>query len=310
MRRGVIALAALAMGLTAVGAGPARADNPPASSAQGKAPGKPVEPKKDAKKEAPAKEPPREEPAGTEGAAPAAEPLPQPSAAATPLPVRHDKPLALAPEARGIPIGAKLGVVALVAGAGAWAWSRRRQKARGMPARTHTLEVLARTSIGVRSELIVVDVDGQSLLLGVTPASIQRLAVLPDPAFDAATTPDAPAEPEDELLEPAFARALERLTKRPTLASPRDSTERPSTTPSRDLVAAPPSSREAPTARPAKSRSGQRPELVEGQARGLVARRAEGESAAKLEPTAAARSTATPATTRAPASPKAARRSA
>ena len=58
---------------------------------------------------------------------------------------------------------------------------------------SHDLTIVSRTSIGVRSELLIVNVDGQRLLIGVTAGSIQRLATLPDP-LDAVTL----ASPQDE----------------------------------------------------------------------------------------------------------------
>ena len=43
------------------------------------------------------------------------------------------------------------------------------------------IDILGRASIGVRNELIVVDVEGTRLLIGMTPGSMQTLAVLQTP---------------------------------------------------------------------------------------------------------------------------------
>jgi flagellar biogenesis protein FliO len=100
--------------------------------------------------------------------------------AATPLQLREPHPLALAQDPIDKYAAWKLVAALAVMAAGAYAFKKHNDKRR--PAETiRSLQVLKKLSIGVRTELIVVDVDGQRLLLGVTPSSIQTLASLPDP---------------------------------------------------------------------------------------------------------------------------------
>lgn len=131
----------------------------------------------------------------------AAEPAPaQP--AGTRLPVRPSRPLDLAPQPRSSRLGFSLLLLAGALGAGLWAW-RRRGGLRS-PAPERAITITARAAVGVRSELLVVEVAGQRLLLGVTPAGIQRLSVLTDPegAVESALG-EADVEPGFTLPEPA-----------------------------------------------------------------------------------------------------------
>ena len=112
----------------------------------------------------------------TATAALAEDPAP-PAPAGTPLVVRAAHPMELQPEPPVSRLGFKLAAGLVVVGGGLWAWKRRRA---APAAKRRSLTITARKAIGVRSELLVVEIDGHSLLLGVTPGSIQRLAVLPD----------------------------------------------------------------------------------------------------------------------------------
>lgn len=117
----------------------------------------------------------------TLAAADDAPPPPAPAAEApraTPLGVRPSKPIDLAPAPSGSHLGAGLGVLALAIGLGVWVVKRRAGSSRG--GKERTIHIAARRAIGVRSELLVVEVDGSPMLIGVTPGSIQRLAMLPD----------------------------------------------------------------------------------------------------------------------------------
>ncbi|MFO0553006.1 MAG: flagellar biosynthetic protein FliO [Polyangiaceae bacterium] len=80
----------------------------------------------------------------------------------------------------GTSIGTKLLLVGLILGAAFLYFRTRRvnRGADGRPAPSVAPRVLGRTSIGVRSELLVVEVDGQRLLLGVTPSAISTLSLL------------------------------------------------------------------------------------------------------------------------------------
>ncbi len=89
------------------------------------------------------------------------------------------KPLELANETPTSGWWYKLLACGFIIGGAMWLLKRRKllpQQAE----KQHSMTILGRTGIGVRSELLIVNVDGQKLLLGVTPSSIQRLAVLVD----------------------------------------------------------------------------------------------------------------------------------
>jgi flagellar protein FliO/FliZ len=117
----------------------------------------------------------------------------------------NEKPLELVAPPRSDGTWYKLGLCGLIlAGAG---WLLRK---RGLlkPARDpHPMSIIGRTAIGVRSELIVVNIDGQKLLLGVTPSAISRLAVLP--VADHPSLADPLLDPVDSVAqEPGFEGAL------------------------------------------------------------------------------------------------------
>ena len=61
-----------------------------------------------------------------------------------------------------------------------------------------SLQVLKKLSVGVRSELLVVDVDGQRLLLGVTPSTITTLASIPEVELEGAA---AEAEKVEKMAQ-------------------------------------------------------------------------------------------------------------
>ncbi|MBX3210417.1 MAG: flagellar biosynthetic protein FliO [Labilithrix sp.] len=155
---------------------------------------------------APARPPrrPAAAPAAVGAASPAAsaEPGPRPrrppappsaapeAPAATPLATRPSKPLTLASPSEGTPFVYKLFAgVGVAAAAGLWLKKKRKGQA-ALPA--SRIDVLGRTSVGVRSELLVVEVEGTRLLVGMTPSAIQTLAVLD--AVDAAVEEPAPLE--------------------------------------------------------------------------------------------------------------------
>lgn len=92
-------------------------------------------------------------------------------------------------------LGPQLALAALIGAAGLWAWKRR---ARRKDAAYAAPKILARTAVGVRSELLVVEVDGQTMLIGVTPQSIQRIAVLSAVNAGSATGPVLIHEAEGE----------------------------------------------------------------------------------------------------------------
>ena len=229
-------------------------------------------------------------PAAAPIALPAAQaPSPAPAAretapSATPLSVRPSRPLALAPESTSMDTGWKFLAVFVLAAAALAYWKRQNPAVRldlGPE-----LRVVRRTSIGVRSELLVVDVDGQRFLLGVTPSSVQSLAVL-DGHEEA---PKAAARDEERPRESGadtvarFEAMLESARAESSFAAPRSAREparEPARESSRELSRelARESSREperkrvqtATVRRAASSAPPTYGDAVEEQARGLLA---------------------------------------
>ncbi|MEO7109536.1 MAG: flagellar biosynthetic protein FliO [Polyangiaceae bacterium] len=140
--------------------------------------------------------------APTAPAAPSAAAAPIATApSATPLQLREPHPLALAQDPIDKYAAWKLVAALAMIAAGAYAFKKHSDKRR--PVETiRSLQVLKKLSIGVRTELIVVDVDGQRLLLGVTPSSIQTLASLPDPE---PSEQEEIEQPEQTQTSPRFA---------------------------------------------------------------------------------------------------------
>ena len=99
-----------------------------------------------------------------------------PAASATPLVVRPASRSRLAPDTPDSGFGWKVVAFLALLGGGAY-YLRKRVRPSGV-ANDGSLTIVRRTSIGIRSELLVVNVEGQRLLIGVTPNSIQSLAIL------------------------------------------------------------------------------------------------------------------------------------
>jgi flagellar biogenesis protein FliO len=115
-------------------------------------------------------------------------PAPDPSSDAvtqTPLQVRPSKPLVLEPSPPASNVGWKLFAMVSIAGAGFWLWKRR--AARPVTFQVPQLAILRRISLGVRSELVLIELDGQRLLLGVTPHTVQNLYIVPDASAEETT---------------------------------------------------------------------------------------------------------------------------
>lgn len=91
-----------------------------------------------------------------------------------PLTLRHDGG-PLEPSGGGGGGLWKLAAFAAAAGGGLWFY-KRRQKA--TPPAPRDIRIVSRAAIGVRVELVVVEVEGLKMLIGVTPASVQRIATL------------------------------------------------------------------------------------------------------------------------------------
>jgi flagellar biogenesis protein FliO len=145
--------------------------------------------------------------------------------------------------------------------AAAGLWYGRRYLPQPAAAVASGLKILHRAPIGVRSELLVVEVCGQRMLLGVTPSAVQHLAALDTPEGSVA----APEEPTEtvsarfESMLTAAARRSPALVREP---------ERP-----RPTSEAPREVRETREAREPRGRASRRAaqEPVEEQARGLLA---------------------------------------
>lgn len=207
------------------------------------------------------------------------EPAPVASSAepqrATPLSVRPSRPIELAPEPPRTRYGAVFVILALALGGGLF-WYRRKAGPR-VTAPRRTITVSARKALGMRSELLVVEIDGHGLLLGVTPGAIQRLAVLPSLEAEEPAPAEAEAAVEDEAdadeVEPGFKVPVvpERRAPRTTEREARPTTSLPhvpaTTTPKLGPAPAAP-----PVTRATRSLKGDL--AIEEQVRGLLRRRA------------------------------------
>ncbi len=139
--------------------------------------------------------------------------LPAANAADVPLALRPATPLALAAEPTTTPWPYKFMFGAALLAAGALVWKKRKslsaKQAPGTPVR-----VLGKTSMGLRGELALVEVGGMRLLVGVTPSSMQTLAVLPDDYAESAV-----AEGEATQAHTAAALPLNKASAPRDLAS-------------------------------------------------------------------------------------------
>lgn len=133
--------------------------------------------------------------------APAAQAPSASPAMGTELSLRPTKPLELAPAQTSTSIGTKLLFALGAVGAIAF-WLKRRQPA--VAAAAPRLRVAARAPLGLRNEIVVVEVDGETFLLGVGPAGVQRIA-------DLGTPHEAPAEETAPERERAVEERFERL---------------------------------------------------------------------------------------------------
>jgi len=73
------------------------------------------------------------------------------------------------------------------------------------------ITVVAQQMLGAREKVVVVDVEGTWLVLGVTQQQVQTLHTLPRPVEDASSTPD---DTSGTTKPPRFADALSIQLKR------------------------------------------------------------------------------------------------
>ena len=125
---------------------------------------------------------------------------------ATPIGPQVGQHAAAAPSLFGAVL-ALLAVLALVIGLG---WLLKRMPGSGFrPA--EGMKVVASLSVGAKKRVVVVEVNGQQLLLGVTAGGINTLHTLPEPL-----PPPAPVRVPDLKNLPNFAQLLQqRLRKDP-----------------------------------------------------------------------------------------------
>lgn len=122
--------------------------------------------------------------------------------AETKLALRPSTPLALDAPPASTGAGWKLAAFTVVAVGGVWLWKQKAK--RPVDHAVSQLRVLQRTTIGVRSELLLVEIEGQRMLVGVTPSSMQTLFLFPE-------SPEGELAPSQEQpVDSRIAQLLER----------------------------------------------------------------------------------------------------
>jgi flagellar protein FliO/FliZ len=143
--------------------------------------------------------------------------------AGTPLTLRGSK-TAIANETAPTNVAgllAKIGIVLTIGGAGAW-WFLRRKQGDAKASSLRNIKIVTRTSVGLRQDLVWIEVAGQQLLLGVTPSQITTLAELDqaptmeDEFFNAGDSPRTPTTAQKASRQDATPR------KEPPARSSRD----------------------------------------------------------------------------------------
>lgn len=192
-------------------------------------------------------------------------PAPIDATTATPLAVRATPatPLTLTPSSSGVGIGYKL-LALLMVGGGIAFYVHKKRSALRSPALESRIDILSRVGLGVRTELVVVEVQGTRLLIGMTPSAIQTLLVLDAHEAVAEAVDDEPARPND--IGARVSTLLAAVEPQPTFA------------PVKTAVRAKPravrlTTREAP----ANAKTNLAMREVAGQARGLLLSSDEGE---------------------------------
>ncbi len=106
-------------------------------------------------------------------------------------------------------------VLAMIVAAG-WLLRRLQQRAGTGPGarRGQVITVVAQQMLGAREKVVVVDVEGTWLVLGVTQQHVQTLHTLPRPVEAASDTPDDTPGSGTSNKPPRFADALSIQLKR------------------------------------------------------------------------------------------------
>lgn len=290
MKRLVMAMTVAATSLTLATAGAQEAPKAPAAPSAPSAPTALEAPKAAAPRApAPGEDALKTAPKADDRAG--AAPKPEDALKALPKPeeghalgVRPAKPLTLAPESSSSGVGWKLAFAAGAVGLGVWGMRKRNAQKRNAP--KHAIDIVSRKALGVRSELLVVTIDDQTFLLGVTPTSIGMLTTLTDPA-GAEETESRPEAREEEEPAPRAANASGALQSIATLFANRAAllpakAEAPSEPPkskprTRRAATAPQSASHTPTTstsrRTLSDETEKLSESSEGQLRGLLKKR-------------------------------------
>lgn len=135
-----------------------------------------------------------------EAAPPPAEPAAE-KPAPRPLELRPNRPNEVG-SGGGFSIGLKLLAVAAVF-AGAFLLFRRGQTVKAARVAGAAPRIVSRTAVGMRNELLVVEVEGQRLLIGVTPSAMSTLSVITEEPRELIEEPKRLSE-EINLHRPAI----------------------------------------------------------------------------------------------------------
>lgn len=136
----------------------------------------------------------------------------------SPLALRASTPLVLASEPASTPWYYKAAFGAALLAAGGIVWKRRRMLTPKL-GKTGPMRVVAKTTMGLRGELALVEVGGMRLLVGITPSSMQTLAILPDDFALEGVATGREAAPASAPEEATCRSAADDITDRPELSA-------------------------------------------------------------------------------------------
>ena len=132
------------------------------------------------------------------------------------------KPVAGGP---AVGIGRSVGVLVLVSILGGAALYLRSKKNKSPKARVSQLRVVSAAKLGGKAQLVLAEVDGRKILLGVTDSSVRKLGWLDSEV----------AEQEDEELEPVRPRLVAAGVNLGAQRAPRAPLEEPTPAPKRSF---------------------------------------------------------------------------